>query len=194
MYIWLTLLTFTFDDWKLEALWSFIDVLTMMGDGWSFLSSFDSMSKLVVEFGYFGCLFMVCSLLNSFELSLILHKSSGSGLPLSTLFTLPMTLFTLQRVVIFTFIMRLFSQLLCPNMFIGSITIIPRIFKSISFCLIGFWESWLFNYHLNLIQSFPTIKLMAWHGTKGFPSLDVSWVYVSNLISSHWGNPNILVY
>ena len=42
MYIWPTAPTFTFDDWKLEVLWSFINALTMMVDGWSRLSSFRS--------------------------------------------------------------------------------------------------------------------------------------------------------
>ena len=40
MYIWLTTPTFTFNDWNLEVVWSFIDALTMMVNGRSWLSSF----------------------------------------------------------------------------------------------------------------------------------------------------------
>ena len=72
-------------------------------------------------------------------------------------------------------------------------TILPRIFKSIAFHLIGFCEPWLFNYPLTLILYFSTLNLMDWHGTIGVPSLDVSLVYDSNLSSIHWGNPKLLV-
>ena len=90
-------------------------------------------------------------------------------------------------------IMRLFSWGLCPNMFIISITILPRIFKFIYFCLIGFWESWLFNYPLNLTIYFPTINPMDWHGTNGVPSFYVSLTYMSNFSSIHSVNPKLLV-
>jgi hypothetical protein len=54
-------------------------------------------------------------------------------------------------------------------MFMRSITTLPRIFKSLSFHLIAFWEPWLFNYALNLTLSFPTLNLMYWNGAKGVP-------------------------
>ena len=72
-------------------------------------------------------------------------------------------------------------------------TILPGISKSLSFRLIRFWESWLFNCPLNFILYFPTINLIDEHGTKEVPSLDVSSTYVSNLSSIHWGNPKLLV-
>ena len=54
-------------------------------------------------------------------------------------------------------------------MFIRSRTIPPSIFKSTYFRLIGFWESWLFNYPLILLIYFYNLNLMDWHWTKGFP-------------------------
>ena len=90
-----------------------------------------------------------------------------------------------------TFIKRLFSKLNHPKMFIRAI--LPRIFKSISFQLNGFWESWLFNYPLTFILYFPTLNLVYWHGTKGVLSFDVSWTHVSNFSSIRWGNPKSLV-
>ena len=68
-----------------------------------------------------------------------------------------------------TFLMILFSQVLCAKMFIRSRTIVHRIFKFISFRLIRFWEHWLFNYPLYLTLYFPTLKLMDLHGTKQVP-------------------------
>ena len=50
-------------------------------------------------------------------------------------------------------------------------TILPRIFKSLYFCLIGFWESWLFNYPLTFILSFPTLNIDM--GPNGLPP----WMY-----------------
>lgn len=182
MYIWLTAPLFTFNDWKIEVLWSFIDALTVMVDGWSCLSSLWSHDLIggwnlltLNIFLWYGQYWTHLS----YHVPLI---SLLNGVSLSPLFTLPMTLFTLQGVVFFTFIMRLFSQVFCLNMFIRSRTIIPRIINFISFCLVGFWESWLFNYPLNFILYFPTQNLMDWHGTKFIPSFDVSWTYVSNLI------------
>ena len=102
-------------------------------------------------------------------------------------------LFTLRRVVIFYLYNDIFSQVLCTNMFIRSRTIILRIFMSISFHLIGFWESWLFNDPLTLILYFTTLRLMDWHGKRGVLSLDISWTYVSNIRSICVGNPKLLV-
>ena len=92
-----------------------------------------------------------------------------------------------------TSVIKLFSQFFLPNMFIRSRIIISRIFKFISFHLIGFWESWLLNYPLNFILSFPNLNLRDWHRTKRIPSLDVSWVNLSNIISIRWGNPKLLI-
>ena len=78
-------------------------------------------------------------------------------------------------------------------MYFISRTILPIISKSLSFYLIGFWKLWLFNYPLNFTLILPTLNLMDWHGTKGIPSLDVLWAYVSNLNSIRWGNPKLLV-
>lgn len=101
MYIWLTAPTFTPDDWKVEVVWYFIDALALMNGNWYSLSSF-WYHELIG-----GWIFL---LLDSFwwyvhdwtHLSLYLSfKRLPSGLSLFTLLTLPMTLFTLQRVFIF---------------------------------------------------------------------------------------------
>ena len=72
----------------------------------------------------------------------------------------------------------LFSYGLCSMMLIMSRTILSRIFKFISFRLIGFWELWLFNYPFSFILNFPTPNLMDWHETKWVPSIGVSRTYV----------------
>ena len=138
-----------FDDWKLEVMWSFIDALSMMVDGWPCLSSFDPMIQLVFESSYFECFLMVWSLLDPFGLSLTPHKPSNM-----------FTLFTLQRLAVFIILIHHFSKGLCSMMLIMSRTIFPRIFKFISFRLIRFWELWLFNYPLDFTLYFPTLKLM----------------------------------
>ena len=74
-----------------------------------------------------------------------------------------------------------------------SITILPRISKSIYFRLIGLWELWLVNYPLNLILYFPILNIMYWQGTNGVPSLDVLWTYALNFSSIRSGNPKLLV-
>ena len=93
-----------------------------------------------------------------------------------------------------TSLMSFFSQGECPDMFMRSRSILPRIFKSLSFRLIGFWRLWLFKYPWNFTLSFPTLHSMDWHGTKGIPSLDFSWSYVSNINSICWGKPKLLVH
>ena len=55
------------------------------------------MRHLLVEYSYLECFLMVLSLLDPFGLSLAPHKPSNSF----TLFTLPMTYFTLQRFMVF---------------------------------------------------------------------------------------------
>ena len=92
----------------------------------------------------------------------------------------------------FTYLMRFFSQGRCPKMIMRSRSILQRIFKSLSFCLIGFWRLWFFNYPFTFTITFPTLNSMDWHGIKGFPSLDVSWAYVSNINSIRWGNRKLL--
>ena len=77
-------------------------------------------------------------------------------------------------------------------MFRRSRSILPRIFKALCFHLIGFWRLWLFNYPLTFTLTFPILKSMYLHCNKGVPSLDVSWAYVSNLISICWGNRKLL--
>ena len=57
-----------------------------------------------------------------------------------------------------TSLMRFFSEGDCPKMFMRLRTILPRIFKSLSFRLIGFWRLWLFKYPLNFTLYFPTLK------------------------------------
>ena len=93
------------------------------------------------------------------------------------------------RLLFFNSLMIIFSQGECPKMFMRSMIILPRISKSLSVRLIGFWRLWLFNYQLTFTLSFLTLNSMYWHGTKGIPSLDVSWAYFSNLISIRWGKP-----
>lgn len=66
--------------------------------------------------------------------------------------------------------MILFSQDELSKMFRRSIIILPRIYKLLSFCLTGFWRRWLFNYPLTFTLTFPILKWMDWHGTKGVPS------------------------
>jgi hypothetical protein len=69
-----------------------------------------------------------------------------------------------------TSLMRLFLQIGCPKMFRRSRSTFPRIFKLLSFCLIGFWRWWLFNYPLNFTLTFPISNSMDLHGTKGVTS------------------------
>ena len=95
MYIWLIAPNLSFDDWKPKVMWSFIDPLNMMVN-LSYLL-LDPMSQLVVESSYFEFFFMVWYLLYPVDLTLAPHKPSNWF----TLFTLPMTLFTLRRLVIF---------------------------------------------------------------------------------------------
>ena len=66
-----------------------------------------------------------------------------------------------------TSLMRFVSQGYYSNMFIRSRTILPRIFKSLSFCLIGFWKLWFFNYPLNFTLPIFTLNLMVWHWKNG---------------------------
>ena len=95
------------------------------------------------------------------------------------------------KINILIILMRLFLYGLCDIIIIMSRIIPPRIFDFISFRLIRFWESWLFNYPFTLTLSFPTLKLMDWHVAKGFISFYVSRTYVSNfssieLVQSYW--------
>ena len=73
-------------------------------------------------------------------------------------------------------------------------TILPRIFKFISFHLIVFWELWLFNYLFSFTLDFPIPNLMDWHQTNGFPSISVSRTYVKYFSSIQWGNPKLLAF
>ena len=100
-------------------------------------------------------------------------------------FQWPLVIFYYYNEIIF---ITFFSK-----MFMRSRNILPRIFKSIYFHLIGFWESWLFNYPLTSILHLLTLNLRYWHETNGITSLDVWWVYVSNISSILWGNPKLLV-
>ena len=105
--------TFTSDDWRLEVVWYFLDALIVIVGDWYSLYYF-WYHELIG-----GWIFL---LLDSFwgyvhcwpNLSLYLSfRSLPSGLSLSTLFTLPMTPFTLQRVVIFDLFNKLvFTRLL----------------------------------------------------------------------------------
>ena len=90
-------------------------------------------------------------------------------------------------------LMIFFSWGECHKMFIRSRIILQRIFKSLSFCLIGFWRPWLFNYPLTSTLNFPILFSMDWHGTKGVISLNVPWAYLSNCSSIRWDNPKLLV-
>ena len=169
MYIWLTSPTFTFDDWKLEVLWSFIDDLTMIVDGWSFLSSFLSHELIggwifLIWIPFDGMFIVELIWVITYPLEffqVVHHRLFFSP------FQWPFSPF--EGFWFLTFLMSLLSHFFCSKMFVGSIIILPSIFKSISFCSIGFWESWLFNYPLTFILSFPTLKLMDWNGTKGVP-------------------------
>ena len=69
-------------------------------------------------------------------------------------------------------------------MLIMSRTIFPRSFKFIYFCLIGFWELWLFNYPFSFTLYFPTPNLMDWDETMGFPPY-----FLKNLWSMFHLNP-----
>ena len=115
MYIWITTPTFAYDDSRLEVVWYFIDALIIMVGYWSSLSSFFIMSYLVVGFAYYWIPFW-WYVHDWTHLSLYLpFRNLPSGLSLLTLFTLVVTLFTLQRVVIFDlsneiFFTRLESQ------------------------------------------------------------------------------------
>ena len=68
----------------------------------------------------------------------------------------------------FISLMIFFSQGECPNMFRRSRSILPRIFKSLSFHLIGFWRLWLFNYPWTFTLTFPISNSMYWHVPRGF--------------------------
>ena len=94
-YIWLIAHKISFNDWKLEVMWSFIDVVSMIVDLAYLL--FDPMSQLVVESSYFECFLMVWSLLDPFGLSLAPQNPTNRFTHLS----LRGTLFTLRRFVIF---------------------------------------------------------------------------------------------
>ena len=97
MYIWLPSPTFTFDDWKLEVLWSLIDALSLMVD-----LSYPLLILWVNQWLNFLTLdsfwwYVHCWTHLSYHLP---FRSLPSGLTLSTLFTLPSglplsTLFTL---------------------------------------------------------------------------------------------------
>ena len=156
MYIWLIALIFASDDWRLEVVWSFIDALDLMVGYWSNLSSFDIMSYLVVYFTYywipFDGLFMVELIWVSIYPSEVLQLVCDC-LPYSP-FQWP---FHPNLGLLFlTSLMTFFSQGECPKIFRRSRNILPRIFKSLSFGLIGFWRLWLFNYPLTFTLSFPT--------------------------------------
>ena len=194
MYIWLTVHTFAFDDWKLEVLWSFIDALITTVDGQSCLSSFWSHELI----GGWICLLWI-----PFDSMSIVGLISVITYPLEAFQVVDLCLLfspfqwpfsPFEGLWFLTILMNLFSRSLYSKMFVGSKTIISRIFKSIYFRLIGFWELSLFNYPLTLILSFPILNLMSWHGTQGFPSLAVSWTYVSNFNSIRWDNPKLLVH
>ena len=75
-----------------------------------------------------------------------------------------------QALWFFTSLMRFFLWDECPNMFWISISILPRIFKLLSFHLTRFWRRSLFNYPLTFTLTFHILTLMDWHGTKGVPS------------------------
>ena len=100
LYIWLIAPSFPFDDWKLEVLWSFIWCFHY--DGWwlilpiflliPWVNWWLNVLTLNVFWWYDHCWTHL-----NYHLP---FKSLLSGLSLSTLFTLPMTLFTIQRVVI----------------------------------------------------------------------------------------------
>ena len=135
-----------------------------MVDGWSFLSSFWSHELFG---GWIFLLWIPFDGILIFELIWVItypleaFQVVYSCLPFSP-FQWPFSPF--KGWWLLTFIMRLFSQLLYIYIFIMSITIIPRIFKSTSFRLIGFWESWLFNYPLTFILYFlyPKTHGLTW--------------------------------
>ena len=118
-----------------------------------------------------GFLLIVCSWLISFELLPIFQKLSN-WFPI----TYPWSPFQWlchpnPCLWFLTSLMRFFSQYEFPNMFRRLRSMLPRIFKLLSFCLIGFWMCLLFNYPLTFTLTFPILKWMDWHGTKGVPSL-----------------------
>ena len=133
MYIWLTAPTFASDDWRLEVVWYFIDALALMVGYWFNLSSFDIMSSLVVEFTFYWIPFDGMFMIELFWVSTYppeVLQLVCDCLPYSP-FQWPCSSF--EGFLFFTFIVRLFSQVLIPKMFIRSRTILPRIFNSIYF-------------------------------------------------------------
>ena len=140
-----------------------------------------------------GLLVTECSLLNSFESLPILQRSSNwfmIAYPISPFqwpFHPKLGLWFLTSLMIY------FSQYAFPNIVMRSRSILPSTLKLLSFRLIRFWRHRLFNYPLTFTLYFPILNSLDWHGTKGVPSLDVSWAYVSNINSIRWVNPMLLV-
>ena len=150
---------------------------------WSNLSSFDIMSSLVVEFNFYWIPFDGMFMIELFWVSTYPSKVLQlvcDCLPYSP-FQWP--LHPKLGFWFLTSLMRFYSQFECPKMFRRSRSILPRIFMSLSFHLIRFCRLWRFNYPLIFTLTFPNLKSIDWYGTKGVPSLDFSWDYVSNLSS-----------
>ena len=126
-----------------------------------------------------------------------LHLSYGSlpsGLSLSTLFTLPMTIFSLQRVVIFYLYKWAYFHNFSVLMYLLGQEPSSLWFSSPYLSVwLGFGSRdcsttpWLSPY------IFPTLNLMDLHRTKGVTLLNVSGAYVSNINSIHWRNTKLLV-
>ena len=77
MYIWLITPNLSFDDWKIEVMWSFMDSLSMMVDGWPSLYYFLSHESIVGLIFLLECLFMLLLVFDPYGLTLTPHKPSN---------------------------------------------------------------------------------------------------------------------
>ena len=158
MYIWLDAPTFSYDDWRFEVVLSFIDALDLMVGYWSNLSSFDIISSLVVDYALYWIHFD-----GMFIFELIWVSTYPSKVFQLVYDYLPYSPFQWPfhpnlGLWFLTSLMRFFSQGEYPKMFMRLRSILPSIFKLLSFCLIGFWKLWLFNYPLTFTIHFPTLN------------------------------------
>jgi hypothetical protein len=119
-------------------------------------------------------------------------RSLLTSSPSFTLFTLPMTLLTFQKLVIFDHYNGLiFTDIMCYDAYYVKSHPLDD-FQVHIFPFDWFWELWLFNYPLTFTLYFPIINLMNWNWTKEVLSFDVSRTYVSNFSSIWFGNPKLL--